>query len=139
MLLLDPTYGEYAHVAENVVGCCIDRLTLRPDNGFGVDIAQLEDRRVPGAVRCDKPERDCLQINVQGLCTQRPPCGIPLRLSRSGGPTARAFISRCRSRQLFLRDASATAPGLDNRWFRIAVKDAETNLRMAEIISRSLS
>ena len=44
ILLLEPTYGEYAHVAENVVGCRIDRLTLSPDDGFCVDIAQLEER-----------------------------------------------------------------------------------------------
>ena len=28
VLLLDPTYGEYAHVLENIVGCRVDRLRL---------------------------------------------------------------------------------------------------------------
>ncbi len=60
-------------------------------------------------------------------------CQLP-----AGASTARTFISRCRDENLFLRDASATAPSLDNRWFRIAVKDAETNQRMTEIIRRSL-
>ena len=262
MLLLEPTYGEYAHVAENVVGCCIDRLTLRPDNGFGVDIAQLEERisrgydlavivnpnnptgrHIPRQDLIDLLDRVSPQTLVwideayvdyvdagesleQFAATSRnvivcksmskvyalsglrvgylcgspslidplraltPPWAVSLpgqiaavtalqdteyyrrRYSEThclreqlrdsllaladfeivpsvanyllcqlpaGGPTAHALMSRCRSRKLFLRDASATAPSLDNRWFRIAVKDAETNLRMAEIISRSLS
>ena len=44
VLLLDPTYGEYAHVCERVVGCRVDRLTLRRENDYAVDLAELEDR-----------------------------------------------------------------------------------------------
>lgn len=262
ILLLEPTYGEYAHVAKNVVGCRIDRLTLSPNDGFCVDVAQLGERlnrgydlvvivnpnnptgrHIPRQVLIDVLSRVSPQILVwvdetymdyvdsgesleQFAATSRnvivcksmskvyalsglrvgylcgppglidplrgltPPWAVSLpgqiaavtalqdaeyyrrrysethclreRLRDSlleladfrivpgvanyllcqlpvGGPTAGAFISRCRSEKLFLRDASATAPSLDNRWFRIAVKDAETNLRMTEIISRSLS
>jgi histidinol-phosphate/aromatic aminotransferase/cobyric acid decarboxylase-like protein/GNAT superfamily N-acetyltransferase len=42
-LLLDPTYGEYAHVLERVVGCTVDRLTLSPDDGFAVDADGLRE------------------------------------------------------------------------------------------------
>ena len=41
-LILDPTYGEYAHVFERVVGCTVDRLTLRREEGYTVDLARLE-------------------------------------------------------------------------------------------------
>lgn len=41
-LLLDPTYGEYAHVLEHVVGCRVDRLPLRREQRYRVDAADLE-------------------------------------------------------------------------------------------------
>ncbi len=36
VLLLDPTYGEYAHVLEKVIGCRVDRLTLKKETGYTV-------------------------------------------------------------------------------------------------------
>lgn len=42
VLLLDPTYGEYAHVLEQVIGCRVDRLTLRRERGYEVPLAALE-------------------------------------------------------------------------------------------------
>ncbi len=41
VLLLDPTYGEYAHVLERVVGCTVDRLALAPAEGFAVHEGRL--------------------------------------------------------------------------------------------------
>jgi histidinol-phosphate/aromatic aminotransferase/cobyric acid decarboxylase-like protein/GNAT superfamily N-acetyltransferase len=41
-LILNPTYGEYAHVLERVVGCTVDRLTLSHRNNFEVDLVRLE-------------------------------------------------------------------------------------------------
>lgn len=41
-LVLDPTYGEYAHVLERVIGCTVDRLTLSRRNNYEVDLARLE-------------------------------------------------------------------------------------------------
>lgn len=40
-LILDPMYGEYAHVLERVVGCRVDRLELEPDDGFRVNLDLL--------------------------------------------------------------------------------------------------
>lgn len=34
VLILDPTYGEYAHVLEKVIRCRVDRLQLRREEGF---------------------------------------------------------------------------------------------------------
>jgi histidinol-phosphate/aromatic aminotransferase/cobyric acid decarboxylase-like protein/GNAT superfamily N-acetyltransferase len=42
VLILDPTYGEYAHVLEKVIGCTVDRLPLERATGFEVDLAKLE-------------------------------------------------------------------------------------------------
>ncbi len=42
VLLLDPTYGEYAHVLEQVIGCDVERLPLRREDGYRVDLAALE-------------------------------------------------------------------------------------------------
>jgi len=42
VLLLDPTYGEYAHVLEKVIGCQVDRLTLRRECDYGVPLDALE-------------------------------------------------------------------------------------------------
>ena len=40
-LILDPTYGEYAHVLERVVGCRVDRLRLHRARDYRVDLEAL--------------------------------------------------------------------------------------------------
>jgi len=41
VLLLEPTYGEYAHVLEEVIGCRVDRLRLRREAGYRVAPEEL--------------------------------------------------------------------------------------------------
>jgi histidinol-phosphate/aromatic aminotransferase/cobyric acid decarboxylase-like protein len=41
VLLLDPTYGEYAHVCGGVIGCTVDRLRLHRRDHYRVDPGQL--------------------------------------------------------------------------------------------------
>lgn len=41
VLILDPTYGEYAHVLEHVVRCRVDRLPLARAEGYALDPARL--------------------------------------------------------------------------------------------------
>lgn len=41
VLILDPTYGEYQHVLENVIGCQVERLTLSRRDGYRVDVEEL--------------------------------------------------------------------------------------------------
>ncbi len=43
-LILDPMYGEYAHVLESVIGCRVDRLHLRRENGYALDPGELASR-----------------------------------------------------------------------------------------------
>ena len=47
-LLLDPCYGEYAHVLEQVVGCTVDRVALSESNGWLPDPAELRARLALG-------------------------------------------------------------------------------------------
>lgn len=42
VLLLDPTYGEYAHVLENVIGCRVDRFRLSPEDDFELRVERFE-------------------------------------------------------------------------------------------------
>ena len=44
VLLLDPTYGEYAHVCVHVVGCAVERFELQPGNQYRVDTDALAER-----------------------------------------------------------------------------------------------
>ncbi len=44
VLILDPTYGEYPHVLERVVGCRVDRLPLPRDRDYQLDLDQLAAR-----------------------------------------------------------------------------------------------
>ncbi|TGB16065.1 histidinol-phosphate transaminase [Streptomyces sp. MZ04] len=51
VLLLDPGYGEYAHVTERVIGCRVDRFRLHRSDGWRIDFARLAS--VVGAGRYD--------------------------------------------------------------------------------------
>lgn len=42
VLILDPTYGEYAHVLERVIRCTVDRLSLERCENYRVDLRHLE-------------------------------------------------------------------------------------------------
>lgn len=44
VLILDPTYGEYQHVLERVIGCRVERLALQRDEGYKVDLEKLSSR-----------------------------------------------------------------------------------------------
>jgi histidinol-phosphate/aromatic aminotransferase/cobyric acid decarboxylase-like protein len=41
VLILDPTYGEYAHVLEHVVRCRMDRIALARGNNYRLDLEQF--------------------------------------------------------------------------------------------------
>jgi len=44
VLLLDPTYGEYFHVCERVLGCTVERFPLDPAAGYRIDPERLHAR-----------------------------------------------------------------------------------------------
>ncbi len=44
VLILDPMYGEYAHVLDHVAGCGARRFLLHREDGYRVDLQALEER-----------------------------------------------------------------------------------------------
>lgn len=42
VLILDPMYGEYAHVLEHVVRCRVDRIGLDPERNYELDLEEFE-------------------------------------------------------------------------------------------------
>jgi len=42
--LLDPTYGEYAHLLEKIVGCDVERFVLPREDGYRLDLDELLER-----------------------------------------------------------------------------------------------
>lgn len=258
-LILDPAYGEYAHVLDNVIGCGVQRLPLDRKDGYRVNLERLETelskgydlcvivnpnnptgRHVPRAaleemlsripdettVWIDETYVDYVSaeeslepfaaasrnvvvcksmskvyalsgLRVGYLCgplrlidplrTATPPWAVSLPGQLAAvmalrdpdyyscryeethglrtelmaslmeiadfdivpsignyllchlpeeGPTAQDVIAACRQHGLYLRNAGATSPVLGDRAVRIAVKDAATNERMIETISR---
>lgn len=259
-LILDPTYGEYAHVLERVVGCRVDRLPLSRPEGYALDLGLLQSaleraydlvvvvnpnsptgRHVPRAVLeavlerapaetrfwidetyvefvgpgesleqfaagrgnvvvcksmskayalsgvrvgylCAAPAlldelrrltppwavgllgqvaavealrdssyyadryaetavlRGALAQNLAALGMEAIPSAANFILSHlpADGPPARTVVERCREHQLYLRDAGSISPRLGAHAVRVAVKDAETNERIVQILARVL-
>ncbi|HEX4264137.1 MAG TPA: histidinol-phosphate transaminase [Verrucomicrobiae bacterium] len=258
VLILDPTYGEYAHVLKHVVRCRVDRIALARGNGYRLDLEEfarfaargydlivlvnpnsptgqhvprVELKKALRAVPCGTrvwidetyieyagPDESlerfaassanvvvCKSMSkvyalsgaraaylcgpmamMEDLRAINPPWAVSLpaqvaavaalrdpdyyaaryaethrlrdelaeRLSEQtgwevlpgianfllchlpeNGPGAAMVVKHCRARGLFLRDAGAMGRGLGNYAVRIAVKDAETNERMLQIIS----
>jgi histidinol-phosphate/aromatic aminotransferase/cobyric acid decarboxylase-like protein len=79
VLLLDPTYGEYAHVLEKVVGCSVDRFKLHRTEGYRLDTEQLAGKLAEGYdlfvwVNPNSPTgRHIPRPDVEGLLNQCPP------------------------------------------------------------------
>jgi histidinol-phosphate/aromatic aminotransferase/cobyric acid decarboxylase-like protein len=48
VLILDPTYGEYSHVLEKVIGCRVERLKLLRHDGYSVNLDELAWRTKQG-------------------------------------------------------------------------------------------
>ncbi|MBV9181898.1 MAG: aminotransferase class I/II-fold pyridoxal phosphate-dependent enzyme [Acidobacteria bacterium] len=48
VLLLEPMYGEYRHLLQNVTKCKVDSVVARAENGFRVDLSEVEDRLSEG-------------------------------------------------------------------------------------------
>jgi len=260
VLLLDPAYGEYAHVLEKVVRCSVDRLSLSRRDHYRFDPAQLEEyfdddydlivlvnpnsptgrhvpraelesvlRRVPANTRAwvDETYVDyaggdqsleqfaarseniivCKSMSkvyalsgvraaylcagahqLEQLRAITPPWAVSLPgqvaavralqdsqyyLTRyqethalrrqlvghlrslnleivpsvanfvlchlpADGPAAATVVARCREQNLFLRDASGMGKQLGKHALRLAVKDAESNQQMIEILKEVL-
>jgi histidinol-phosphate/aromatic aminotransferase/cobyric acid decarboxylase-like protein len=260
-LILDPTYGEYPHVLEKVVGCRVDRIPLSPEQGYRFDPSTLSEyaarsydlivivnpnsptghavpadalrealQRLPGATRvwidetyveyvgadqslehfaASRPNVIVCKsmskvyalsgLRVAYMCASpqiikelrllTPPwvVGLPAQVAAVNaledseyyaaryqethalryqlaeelselrgvtvfpgvanfllcqlpvdGPDAVTVVQRCRSRGLFIRNASSMGSCLGDRAIRVAVKDTATNQRMVTILKTVL-
>ncbi|MBI4327233.1 MAG: histidinol-phosphate aminotransferase family protein, partial [Chloroflexi bacterium] len=81
VLLPDPTYGEYAHILERVIGCRTERLPLSRADGFRIDLGDLLSRMEQA--RCDlvvlvNPNNPTGRLMPRGILEQVlakvPPC-----------------------------------------------------------------
>ena len=63
VVLLDPTYGEYRHVLEQVVGCTVEGAPLQPGTGFTVNLAR------------DLPPGDLAGVDLVVLVNPNSPTG----------------------------------------------------------------
>ena len=79
VLLLDPTYGEYAHVLEKVIGCRVERLPLERWAGYRVDLVRLKEMIASGPdlvilVNPNSPTGQCLTVEeIDDLLGATPP------------------------------------------------------------------
>ncbi|MBI1370153.1 MAG: aminotransferase class I/II-fold pyridoxal phosphate-dependent enzyme [Planctomycetes bacterium] len=48
VLILEPMYGEYAHVLEKVIGCRVDRFALDREHGYAIDVGALAEQASRG-------------------------------------------------------------------------------------------
>lgn len=79
VLILDPTYGEYKHVLEKVIGCRVERLKLLRQDGYRVNLDELGQRIKQGydlvvLVNPNNPTgRHIRRPDLESLLTTVPP------------------------------------------------------------------
>lgn len=86
VLLTDPSYGEYAHVTERVIGCRVDRFRLRREDGWRIDPVRLAD-----AVRSGRYDLVVL-VNPNNPTGRHAPAGELRSLIAAGPPRTRWWI-----------------------------------------------
>jgi histidinol-phosphate/aromatic aminotransferase/cobyric acid decarboxylase-like protein len=107
VLILDPTYGEYAHVLERVIGCEVVRLRLVRENGWEVDPVALraalaEDLELAVIVNPNSPTGRLIPVEVlRGILA-----GVPRRTRVWVDETYTDF---CGTGETVERDAVASA------------------------------
>lgn len=84
-LILDPTYGEYAHVLENVIRCRVDRLALDSAAGYEVNLDRLE------AALADRYDLVVL-VNPNSPTGRHIPRPVIERMLRSASSSTRVWI-----------------------------------------------
>ncbi|MCZ6851724.1 MAG: aminotransferase class I/II-fold pyridoxal phosphate-dependent enzyme [Planctomycetota bacterium] len=78
VLILDPMYGEYAHLLERVIGCRVDRLALHRADGYALDPNRLREQLQRGydmvvLVNPNSPTgRHLPQQSLQGALAEAP-------------------------------------------------------------------
>lgn len=109
VLLLDPTYGEYAHVLEKIVGCKVDRFKLNRNERYRLDPNQL-------AVKLAEGYDLFVWVNPNSPTGQH--------ISR---PEAEALLSQCPSTtRVWIDETYIEYAGREQSLERFATKSANT-------------
>jgi histidinol-phosphate/aromatic aminotransferase/cobyric acid decarboxylase-like protein/N-acyl-L-homoserine lactone synthetase len=85
VLILDPMYGEYAHVLEKVIGVCVDRLRLARETAYDVEPDDLRARLACGYDWV-------ILVNPNSPTGRRVPTPALIEALSSAPPTTRAWI-----------------------------------------------
>ena len=108
--------------------------------GLPAQVAATLALRDEAYYRARYKETDVLREGLAGALAEMgwvstPGCAnfLLCELPKEGLP-AREAVARCQRMNLYLRDASSMGRALSDRTIRMAVKDAETNERMIEIV-----
>ena len=84
-LILDPTYGEYAHVLEKVIGCAVDRFALDRADNYEVNLDRLEAALAMGYDLV-------VLVNPNSPTGRHVPRGHLERVLRSAPPSTRVWV-----------------------------------------------
>ena len=79
VLVVDPSYGEYAHVAEQVVGATVERFELAARDRFALDLEALSRRLAAPAGRDDAARSDERAFDLVVLVHPNNPTGTVLQ------------------------------------------------------------
>ena len=86
VLLLDPTYGEYAHVLEHVIRCRVERFCLRREDGYELNLSRLQ-RRL-----CERPFDLLILVNPNSPTGRHVARSELQRLLERMPPKTRAWV-----------------------------------------------
>ncbi|MBI5852748.1 MAG: histidinol-phosphate aminotransferase family protein [Planctomycetes bacterium] len=84
-VVLDPSYGEYAHLLGEVIGCAVERIALRRAGGFVLDLDELAERLRAG------PELVVL-VNPNSPTGRHVPRAALEAVLRGASPATRVWI-----------------------------------------------
>lgn len=85
VLLLEPTYGEYAHVLENVIGCRVDRLVLPRERDYDIPLDSLKQWLA-------RPYDLVVLVNPNSPTGRHVPPKLLLQALQSARPSTRVWI-----------------------------------------------
>jgi len=121
VLILDPTYGEYAHVLEKVIGCRVIRLPLLRHDNYRVDLDKLA--RLTGGTSYTSPK----STNHSGTRVTRPSklnSGYDLiALVNPNSPTGQ-HIPRAELEELLRQIPATTRVWIDETYVEFAERGA---------------
>jgi histidinol-phosphate/aromatic aminotransferase/cobyric acid decarboxylase-like protein len=95
VLVVDPSYGEYAHVVEHVVGATVDRYELSFCDRFALDLDRLAQRLRPSASRSGSGRSNGGAVDLVVLVHPNNPTGTVLQR-----PALEHFLDRLPERTI---------------------------------------